>query len=80
MTWSRFATGAEEIATAETFCCGEARALRRPVGVAHAVPAPAVGERADAVCGRRVTVVGDLDWQMVWGVPRCPNCQQAVGS
>jgi hypothetical protein len=79
MTWSRFAAGAEEIATAETLCCGEARALRRPVGVAHAVPAPAASERADAVCGQRVTVVGDLDWQMVWGVPRCPRCQQAVG-
>jgi hypothetical protein len=78
MTWSRFAAGAEQVTTAETYSCGEARALRRPVGVAHAVATPAA-ERAEAVCGQRVTVVGDLDWQLVWGVARCPECQQAIG-
>jgi hypothetical protein len=79
MTWSRFAAGAEQVTTADTYSCGEARPLRRPVGVAHAVPTPAPAERADAVCGQRVTVVGDLDWQLVWGVARCTTCQQAVG-
>jgi hypothetical protein len=79
MTWSRFAAGAEQVTTAETYCCGETRELRRPVGIAHAVPAPAAADRADAVCGQRVTVVGGLDWQLVWGVTRCPTCQQAAG-
>jgi hypothetical protein len=83
MTWSRFAAGAAEVVTAETFCCGETRSLSRPVGVAHAVPAGAsAGSSAGtghAVCGERVTVVGGLDWQMVWGVTRCPRCRQLAG-
>ena len=79
MTWSRFAAGAEQVTTTETYCCGEARELRRPVGVAHAVPAAASADRAEAVCGQRVTVVRGLDWQLVWGVARCPSCQQAAG-
>ena len=81
MTWSRYAAGAAEVVTAETLCCGEARALHRPVGIAHAVPAPAAAAgTGNAVCGERVTVVGGLDWQMVWGVTRCPRCRDAVGS
>jgi hypothetical protein len=80
MTWSRYATGATEILTAETLCCGESRSLHRPAGVAHAVPAPAVSSgQIPAVCGEPVTVVGGLDWQMVWGVTRCPRCRQLAG-
>jgi hypothetical protein len=79
MTWSRFAAGAAEVVTSETLCCGEPRALHRPVGVAHAVPAPASGGTGSALCGEKVTVVGGLDWQMVWGVARCPNCRQLAG-
>jgi hypothetical protein len=79
MTWSRYAAGAAEVVTAETLCCGESRVLHRPVGIAHAVPAPASSGRGHAVCGEPVTVVGGLDWQMVWGVTRCPACRQLAG-
>src|SRR3954466_10089250 len=79
MTWSRFAAGAAEVVTAETLCCGESRALSRPVGLAHAVPASGGTATAHAVCGERVTVVGGLDWQLVWGVPRCGRCRQLAG-
>src|SRR5947208_246467 len=56
MTWSRYAAGAAEVVPAETLCCGEARSLSRPVGVAHAVPAPVAAGTGNAVCGERVTV------------------------
>jgi hypothetical protein len=79
MTWSRFAAGAAEVVTSETLWCGESRALHRPVGPAHAVPAPASSGTTAALCGERVTVVRGLDWQMVWGVPRCPSCRQLAG-
>jgi hypothetical protein len=79
MTWSRYAAGAAEVGTAETLCCGESRVRHRPVGVAHAVPAPASSGPGHAVCGEPVTVVGGLDWQLVWGVPRCGVCRQLVG-
>jgi hypothetical protein len=79
MTWSRYAAGATEVVTAETLCCGEARTITRPVGVAHAVPAPTSSGTGNAVCGERVTLVGGLDWQMVWGVTRCPRCRQLAG-
>ena len=79
MTWSRYAAGSAEITPAETLSCGEARTLHRPVGIAHAVPAAAGSGASYAVCGERVTVVGGLDWQLVWGVPRCPRCRQLAG-
>jgi hypothetical protein len=78
MTWSRYTAGATEIVSAETLCCGEPRVLSRPVGVAHAVPVLAGSGTGAAVCGERVTVVGGLDWQLVWGVPRCGRCRQLV--
>ena len=47
--------------------------------LAHAVARPVVDGLADQACGVLVTAIADLDWQMVWGVPRCEECERLVG-
>jgi hypothetical protein len=79
MVAGRFLAGAVRTSAEEIYTSDGPRLLRRPVGMAHAVAATDISQgEADAVCGKHVFVLQDMDWQMVWGVTRCPRCLATV--
>ncbi len=78
MTASLYVTGTH-VASAEHDPLRDGRDLNRAVQLAHAVARPVVDGLAESACGVLVTAIADLDWQMVWGVPRCVECRRLVG-
>jgi hypothetical protein len=78
MTASLYVTGTH-VASAAHDPLRDGRDLQRTVQLAHAVARPVVDGLADSACGVLVTAIADLDWQMVWAVPRCEECQRLVG-
>jgi hypothetical protein len=78
MTASLYVTGTH-VASVAHDPLRDGRDLARTVQLAHAVARPVVDGLADSACGVLVTAIADLDWQMVWGVPRCEECERLVG-
>ena len=78
MTSSLYVTGTH-VASVEGDPFADGRTTNRVIDLTHAVAKPAIDGLEGSVCGVLVTAIPHLDWQMVWGVPRCPRCQQAVG-
>jgi len=79
MTASLYVTGTH-VASVAHDPLRDGRDLDRTVQLAHAVARPVVDGLADSACGVLVTAIADLDWQMVWAVPRCEECQRLVGA
>jgi len=78
MTASLYVTGTH-VASVAHDPLRDGRDLDRSVQLAHAVAKPVVDGLADSACGVLVTAIADLDWQMVWAVPRCAECERLVG-
>jgi hypothetical protein len=78
MTASLYVTGTH-VASVERDPLRDGRDLNRAVQLAHAVSRPVVDGLAESACGVLVTAIADLDWQMVWAVPRCEECRRLVG-
>ena len=78
MTASLYATGTL-VASVEHDPLCEGRTLNGVANLAHAVAKPVVDGLEQSVCGVLVTTIAHLDWQMVWGVPRCEECQRITG-
>jgi hypothetical protein len=78
MTTSLYVTGTH-VASVERDPLCDGRNINRVADLAHAVAKPAVDGLEESVCGVLVTAISDLDWQTVWGVPRCEECQRIAG-
>ncbi|WP_138733388.1 hypothetical protein [Modestobacter excelsi] len=78
MAASLYVTGTH-VASVERDPLHAGRNVNRVVNLAHAVAKPVVDGLEESVCGVLVTALAHLDWQMVWGVPRCLECQRIAG-
>ena len=78
MTASLYVTGTH-VASVAHDPLRDGRDLDRAVQLAHAVARPVVDGLADSACGVLVTAIADQDWQTLWGVPRCEECERLVG-
>ena len=75
MTASLYVTGTH-VASVERDPLGEGQDRNRVANLAHAVAKPVVDGLERSVCGALVTAIAHLDWRMVWGVPRCQECER----
>jgi hypothetical protein len=75
MTTSLYVTGTH-VASVERDPLCEGQNRNRVANLAHAVAKPVVDGLERSVCGVLVTAIAHLDWQMVWGVPRCQECER----
>jgi hypothetical protein len=78
MTASLYVTGTH-VASVERDPLRDGRTVNVVVDLAHAVATPAVDGLEQSVCGVLVTAIPSQDWQLVWGVPRCDECQRIIG-